>query len=812
MNWPPLMIACACVAANGELVAYELATHARITLEAFNQSSLQSDPGRLRDLGIPSLKYSELGTRYFDVRGNAAEIRVAKPFDFDLGKMPGVEGANGDERIPRRLYGWLMRGAIREDDSGYTVGLYTATDENEPEDDPYLNFNRWCNHFFDPLTYSRLTDPHAIPFCLLETYASAPVWASGAVDPFQNPQQEQGDRRNHFTVYDAREAMWRAVTGYNRSQRLVATTGLDRKAYWATTFRSLGDVLHLVEDMAQPQHTRNESHGVRHASDYEKYINARARGDKEFRIDGGTVFPATMPPLLFSGYASPRFNHYSKYWSTGRGQVSMDNGKGLADYSSRGFFTPAGNIDDSGYPLPSHDFSKYSSLAIVTAGGSKEEYLVASVPDKYLDQASDPIRMTRRSVWDDGLIAIDGIPGGATFSLDQATYDDRAALLLPRAVGYSAGLLDYFFNGRLTIGLPDAGAYAVSDHSTGEGFTKVRLKLTNTTPPLIEGGTQYPQNMLNGTVVAVVKFHYNKCYQPNLSGEYGAPNVALETCRDRVPSQVNPPLDFDDSAESIVVSASKPLSLNAGVTVALEFDFSSSPIPLNATDIYLQVAYRGPLGPDAQSAEQDVVVVGTKDISEPTYFSYFNASDYIHIGANVFTRQDVAASQALLGQVRPTACVTGASPNRQLRNDCFIPLDLTMKFSFADLNNPTVAVINLPPRRYLRFAFLTEVATTTDKASLQQQGNCLPLDAIDMSPIRNQLQFESDPPVFVDSSKSLWKLRGIYGNTQIACVINGDGSAPTTDDDRNEILSALPSTSEESQPFPLVVNPAFLGP
>ena len=33
-----------------------------------------------------------------------------------------------------------------------------------------------------------------------------------------------------------------------------------RKAYWATTFRALGDVLHLNQDMAQPQHTRNEVH------------------------------------------------------------------------------------------------------------------------------------------------------------------------------------------------------------------------------------------------------------------------------------------------------------------------------------------------------------------------------------------------------------------------------------------------------------------------------------------------------------------------------------------------------------------------
>jgi len=823
-------------------LSYELATHARLTIEAFNQSLLQTDPELLRRLGLPSLKYTLLGDTYFDVKGAVSRPRKTKVFDFDLKKMPGVEGPAGDKRIPPRVSGWLMRGAIREDDSGRTVGTYFAVDENEPQDDPDLDFNRWCNHFFDPLTYDKLTDPNSKPLCLLETFASAPVWASGAINPFQSPRQEQSTRVNHFTIYDAREAMWRAITGYDRNQQLVATTGLDRKAYWATTFRSLGDVLHLNQDMAQPQHTRNESHGSRHAGVYEKYIDARAKGDTAFKIDGHVVSPATMPPLVYTGYATPRFNHYSKYWSTGQGTASSNLGKGLADYSNRGFFTPAANIDDSAYPLPSHDFAKYVSSAIITSGGLKEAYLTAPVPDMYLGQPSAPIRMTRSSVWDDGLVALDGAPAGATYSLDQSTYDDRAALLLPRAVSYSAGLLDYFFNGRLTIGLPDAGAYAVADHSTGEGFTKIRLKLTNSTPALLEGGTQFPQNMINGTIVAVVKFHYNKCYKSDLSGEYGAPDVAYGTCRDRAASQADL-LDFDDSAESIVVSATKPLSLGAGATVPLDFDFSRSPIPLNATDVYLQVAYRGPLGPDAQSAEQDVVVVGTKDISEPTYFSYFNASDYIHIGSNVFTRQDVAASQALLGQVRPAACVTGAPPNRHLREDCLLPFDLTMKFSFADLNNPTAAVVNLPTRRYLRFAILTDVASSSTsaakaaveisprmkinataasennvesdemgKALLRQQGNCLPLDPIDIVPIRNQLQFDSDPPAFVYSSGSLWKLRGIYGDTQLACVVNGDASAPGASDDRNSSMLPLESNSQEMQPFPLVVNPVFLGP
>ena len=48
---------------------------------------------------------------------------------------------------------------------------------------------------------------------------------------------------------DAREAMWRAVTGYDKAlANKVAPDEATRKKYWATTFRALGDILHLNQD------------------------------------------------------------------------------------------------------------------------------------------------------------------------------------------------------------------------------------------------------------------------------------------------------------------------------------------------------------------------------------------------------------------------------------------------------------------------------------------------------------------------------------------------------------------------------------
>ena len=191
-------------------------------------------------------------------------------------------------------------------------------------------------------------------------------------------------------------------------------------------------------------------------------------------------------------------------------------------------------------------------------------------------------------------------------TLNHYNYAEQARLLLPRAVAYSAGLLDYFFRGKLEIALPDEGVYAVRDNSTGIckdacGFDLVKLKLTNDTP----GEAMGP-----GVVVAVVKFHRNNCYRADLSGEPGGPNFTGGSCR-------NP-------EEEIVVSSARAVaSMATGTTQTIAFDFKQRPIPINATDITLQVVFRGKLG-----NEDDAVAVTTRNIAEPSYLALENATDY----------------------------------------------------------------------------------------------------------------------------------------------------------------------------------------
>src|SRR5262249_22214702 len=77
--------------------------------------------------------------------------------------------------------------------------------------------------------------------------------------------------------------------------------------------------------------------------------------------------------------------------------------------------------------------------------------------------------------------------GKNQYTLNHYNYDDQARLLIPRAVAYSAGFLDYFFRGLLDISLPNAGVYAVVDQTQQGctitcGFRAVQLKLKNSTP------------------------------------------------------------------------------------------------------------------------------------------------------------------------------------------------------------------------------------------------------------------------------------------------------------------------------------------
>jgi len=141
--------------------AYELATHAALTDQAYTQSSLNLDatllPGLGIDLDVLTSPKDPFGTIYYDVSGTTVYERSHTSFEDDIInvklKALGVQ--------PLSLPGWLLRGAIREDDMGYVylpnTSIRFTSSPQDPHDDAYGPVWRSMNHFFDPVNDIPLT-------------------------------------------------------------------------------------------------------------------------------------------------------------------------------------------------------------------------------------------------------------------------------------------------------------------------------------------------------------------------------------------------------------------------------------------------------------------------------------------------------------------------------------------------------------------------------------------------------------------------------------------------------------------------------
>ena len=131
----------------------------------------------------------------------------------------------------------------------------------------------------------------------------------------------------------------------------------------------------------------------------------------------------------------------------------------MADYSNRNFFTAGTNLGSNNYPSPPNDRSQYTEERI-----DNLVFLRGNVTDTQAGGTAN-IRMTTESAFDFFLGTY------RRYSLNAYNYDDQAKLLIPHAVAYSAGFIDYFFRGRIE---------AEDAHYTDTG---IELKVKNAIDP-----------------------------------------------------------------------------------------------------------------------------------------------------------------------------------------------------------------------------------------------------------------------------------------------------------------------------------------
>jgi hypothetical protein len=448
------------------------------------------------------------------------------------------------------------------------------------------------------------------------------------------------------------------------------------------------------------------------------------------------------------------------------------------------------------------------------------------VTDTLDGQRTATAPLTTLSVWDEFLKKKSLSP---KFSLNRLNYDAMADLLLPRAVAYSAGLINFFFRGQILVSLPKEGVYAIADHgSTDGGFRILRVKVKNTTGAFVDPqGEDQPQHMRGGTFFAVIRYHKDKKYVDSLDK-----TVGTDPCDDYFeivnPDNLSASTECRDGVEQIVVS--DPLSgesLDVNTERTLKFSFSKSPIPYGITDVMLQIVYRGPLG-----SETDAVAVGSLDISEPTYFTYQNDTDYIHLGGHVYTRAEVNANPSLLALVRPQTCVDYRLTPPRLIDWCLKTFDIDIDLSFENVSSPIAHASTLPARRFLRLVYLTDVNEPfnppikasaraarsvprdkdgDEKAYLYHQSICVPHDPFFVRARESQLKVIA-PGQLQYATSSFKRLRAVNGWQNEACVVNGDDAAPGTPDDRVTVMTSLTPDSDEMRPYVVTIADEYRPP
>lgn len=530
---------------------------------------------------------------------------------------------------------------------------------------------RALNHFYDPANDRGLSNPVGDPFI------RSPDWALGVTDgPFV--------QENSWG--DARDYEYKAITERLRSER--------HKSF-GLLFQTLGQVIHHIEDMSQPEHVRNDPHfeiiegttlfGIQDPSLIEEYTNTKY-------IENGTALPSDYPVVTLATARS--------YWHTnvpGNGSQSVLSGKGISEFTNRGFVSkdtnfrgslPGTVVSNPDYEQPVFNESQETVLDITsfrpnTNLSGEIHFFGNTVRDVYTGEETENLFMTTLSVFDEDLARYTP-QVGQVFSLNSINYDAYHSFLMPRAVGYAAGLLDHFFRGRLEVTLPEAGAYGILDHAvthtlasdglprdeSGQifGFEKLRVNVRNTTGPIQEPGDPPPepveQDLLDGEIRAVVKYQLNHCYEADLSGEMpqsevekpitefqtfsGCSGLEYLTGEPGYTGNLTEALtqqEFERIAvsEPLTVGESGDVQIGRSEATEIEFDFSNDSVPVNARDVFLQVVYRGELGPedDPSKVEQDAVVVATKDISEPTYLTIINGTDHFRLDGEFYTKEEI---------------------------------------------------------------------------------------------------------------------------------------------------------------------------
>ncbi|MGP0593852.1 hypothetical protein ACTRXD_15110 [Nitrospira sp. T9] len=275
---------------------------------------------------------------------------------------------------------------------------------------------RFFRHFHDPISNAGLAH-----------FDSAIDWSLRSIG------NQGGDA---YSWNDAREYFFKALT---------SPTKAERDQNWSKTFRALGQVMHLLQDSANPSHVRDDPHPF--DDGLHDYME---RKSVDSYIGGGIFRPnPSMLEQVGATRAEPFSNLFDRnVYSGSNPQVTLGTDIGVTEYANANFFT------DDTIPGQASIFNTEITYPTVT------ELVPAPIPSPYLTLPrlgsaafswARTAKLTGNKAVAKFLLTNTNLDLLGQLKLDDAVYEAQAQNLIPRAVGYSAAVLSYFFRGDLSL-------------------------------------------------------------------------------------------------------------------------------------------------------------------------------------------------------------------------------------------------------------------------------------------------------------------------------------------------------------------------
>ena len=293
-----------------------------------------------------------------------------------------------------------------------------------------------------------------------------------------------------WSWHNARKQYLEALGGGTKTQR---------EKSFADLFRSLGQGTHLLHDATVPAHVREDPHlnvlvpfanfQFPDPDGYEKWsLNNRASATA---IIGLT--PKIPPLSIFNAPGNSRApSPVARLFDTdrfeaGNSGILSDPVLGIAEFTNGNFLSRSTIFRDFALPRASDLVLEQPIEELID--GRVERYY-----SKPLATGETVTRFVREGLLKKWLRFASSFPGvSSSWVLDDRVHADYAKFLLPRAVGYSASLFDYFFRGKLNVDV-------INDPAD---MSLVRVEGTNGSTDKLDGGTlELYSEDINGARIA----------------------------------------------------------------------------------------------------------------------------------------------------------------------------------------------------------------------------------------------------------------------------------------------------------------------